>query len=212
VAGLIGGCGRPTDPKTDESEAGSNAASAGSPGNKRPASPPGPSSADGAPFEGPLEHLRPGARAGWPLENIDIQRYPGWRIDPVHGGYEQVVGLVFRAEPGAFTLAIADGRVSAVERADSGAPAFVVIDHGQGIITRTGPLSEEAVHEGLPIARGVVLGLAAGPSLTLEVRVDGVAIDPLLVIRRPLHRWPALTRELPPPPNEPRAEPESAGG
>jgi hypothetical protein len=30
--------------------------------------------------------------------------------------------------------------------------------------------------------------------MRLRVTVDGLDIDPLLVLRQPLHRWPALTQ------------------
>jgi hypothetical protein len=81
-----------------------------------------------------------------------------------------------------------------------------VIDHGDGIESRYGPLGDALVHVGLPVTRGAAIGLARGKILRLSVTVDGVAIDPLLVLRQPLHRWPAALRE-PPKRVEPAVEP-----
>lgn len=163
-----------------------------------------PSAGDDDPFAAGLEHLRPSPQTGWPVENVDIDKYAGWRIDPITGGYERVDGLILEVEPEAFVLAIAPGRVRAVEPAGPERPdQFIVhVDHGQGIESSLGPLGDLLVHAGLPVERGSTLGLAADDELRLRVRVDGVDIDPLLALRRPLHRWPALLRALPPPPSE----------
>ena len=161
-----------------------------------PTTPPASASVD-APFAG-IEALRPDAWAGWPLENVDPQRYYGWRIDPVRGGFEREPGLVLASDPGAFALAIADGRVAEVRR-DGDDHLELTIDHGQGVESHCGPLSDALVHAGLPVTRGAAIGLAAGSSLRLRVSVDGLDLDPLLALRQPLHRWPGLLRVLPAP-------------
>jgi len=151
----------------------------------------------GDPFEG-IEALRPEPWTGWPLENVDIELEPGWRIDPVSGKFELERALTLAAEPGAFVLAIAPGEVLELRRDPNDDAAIeLVIDHGDGIESRYAPLDDALVHTGLPVTRGAAIGLARGRTLRLSVTVDGVAIDPLLVLRQPLHRWPALLRELP---------------
>lgn len=152
------------------------------------------------PFAG-IEALHPEPWAAWPVEYVDPEVFAGWRISPTTGKYERREALRLRVDAGAFVLAIADGKVIAVEAAageDPGEdPLFVTVDHGQGIESRLGPLSEVGVHPHLPVTRGTQLGLAAGRGLELSVSVDGVAIDPLLALRQPLYRWPAQLRRLP---------------
>lgn len=149
-----------------------------------------------------VEALRPRAWAMWPLENVDIEGYDGWRIHPVHGGFALEHGIVFASEVGAFVLAIADAEViEIIEISQAGeAPRLELhLDHGQGIESHVGPLSDTLVHAGLPVTRGAAIGLAAGRSLRLRVTVDGVDIDPLLALRQPMHRWPGQLRRLPAP-------------
>jgi murein DD-endopeptidase MepM/ murein hydrolase activator NlpD len=142
----------------------------------------------GDPFEG-IEALRPEPWAGWPLENIDLVSDASGRTEP---------GLSFAAEANAFVLAIAPGEVLEVRRTEGpGDPLELVLDHGDGIESRYAPLSDALVHPGLKVTRGAAVGLARGKLLELRVTVDGVAIDPLLVLRQPLHRGSALLRELP---------------
>jgi murein DD-endopeptidase MepM/ murein hydrolase activator NlpD len=143
-----------------------------------------------------LGALRPEAWTGWPLENVDIESEAGWRIDPVSGAFVLERDLTLAADDGAFVLAIAPGKVLELHDGDAGA-IELVIDHGDGIESRYAPLRDALVHQGLPVTRGAAIGLVHGKSLRLRVTVDGVAIDPLLVLRQPLHRWPALLRELP---------------
>jgi hypothetical protein len=144
------------------------------------------------PFFG-IEAMRPRPWAAWPLENVDITSYDGWRIDPTHGGFVLERGLTFTSEPGAFVLAIADAEVVDVRRMPDDR-LELRLDHGDGIESHYAPLSDALVHAGLPIERGAAIGLAVGTSMRLRVTVDGIDIDPLLVLRQPLHRWPALAQ------------------
>jgi murein DD-endopeptidase MepM/ murein hydrolase activator NlpD len=151
------------------------------------------------PFAG-IEALRPESWTGWPLENVDLASEAGWRIDPVSGEFELEQGLSLTADAGAFVLAIAPGEVIELGRlieADSQPGIELVIDHGDGIESHYAPLSDALVHVGLPVSRGAAIGLAQGNLLHLRVTIDGVAIDPLLVLRQPLHRWPALLHQSP---------------
>jgi hypothetical protein len=157
------------------------------------------------PFAG-VASLRPRAWAGWPLENVDLEGYDGWRIDPVHGGFVLEHGLVFASEAGAFVLAIADAEVIEItefEGSGEDQRLELHLDHGHGIESHVGPISDTLVHAGLPVTRGAAIGLAASRSLRLRVTVDGIDIDPLLVLRQPLHRWPGQLRDLPPPSSPP---------
>src|SRR5262249_54168705 len=61
----------------------------------------------------------------------------------------------------------------------------VFIDHGNGVVTVYAHQSRIAVHVGQHVGSGQVIGyvghtgLAAGPHLHFEVRIDGTAYDPL---------------------------------
>ncbi|KIG12445.1 hypothetical protein DB30_01480 [Enhygromyxa salina] len=135
---------------------------------------------------------------------MDLTGFDGWRIDPVHGGFELEQGLVLASDPGAFVLSIADAEVVEVTPISSEGTqprTFELhLDHGQGVESHVGPVADTLVHAGLPVTRGAAIALAAGSSLRLRVTVDGVDIDPLLALRQPIHRWPGQLRRLPPPP------------
>ncbi len=66
---------------------------------------------------------------------------------------------------------------------------FVVIDHGQGLLTLYMHLSEISVKEGDKVARGQVIGLvggtgrASGPHLHLAVRWQGTYLDPAVLLK-----------------------------
>ena len=69
---------------------------------------------------------------------------------------------------------------------------FVVLDHGQGLLTLYLHLSEFKVKEGDVVKRGDVIGLsggtgrATGPHLHVAVRWQGTYLDPARLIRLPL--------------------------
>src|SRR5690606_13830992 len=151
-------------------------------------------SIDAEPFAG-LEPLAPRPWAAWPLEHVDIVGFDGWRIDATHGNFVRDRGLVFRIEPNVFVLALADATVREVPRGTTDDGALELsLDHGHGIVSHYAPLSDALVHAHLPVERGSAIALAAGTSLRLRVTIDGIDVDPLLILRQPLHRWPALLR------------------
>jgi len=69
---------------------------------------------------------------------------------------------------------------------------FVVIDHGQGLLTLYLHLSELKVNEGDRVQRGQVIGLsggtgrATGPHLDVRVRWQGIYLDPARLIQMSL--------------------------
>jgi murein DD-endopeptidase MepM/ murein hydrolase activator NlpD len=69
---------------------------------------------------------------------------------------------------------------------------FVVIDHGQGLLTLYLHLSELKVKEGDPVKRGQMVGLsggtgrATGPHLDVRVRWQGIYLDPARLLQLPL--------------------------
>ena len=93
-------------------------------------------------------------------------------------------GVDFRAKEGTPVYAPAPGRVIlAKELVLRG--KMVVLDHGAGVMSGFLHLSEIAVKEGQEVKRGELLGkvgntgLSTAPHLHWEVRVNGVAVNPL---------------------------------
>jgi murein DD-endopeptidase MepM/ murein hydrolase activator NlpD len=98
------------------------------------------------------------------------------------------LGLDFRVPSGTPVTAMNDGTVL-LARPLYFEGNFVVIDHGQGLLTLYLHLSEFKVKEGDPVKRGQEIGLsggtgrATGPHLHVAVRWQGTALDPAGLIR-----------------------------
>ncbi|MCA9654087.1 MAG: M23 family metallopeptidase [Myxococcales bacterium] len=180
--------------------------------------PPGPPREDVAPspaepppgaFEIPgLDAMRPRPRLGWPVLSVHITSSFGWRMDPVSGrGVRLHRGVDFRGAIGDLVVSVGDGEVGFVGH-DPFLGNLVVIEHGQGLQSLYGHLSDVLVVEGAPVERGAAIGLvgntgrSAAPHLHLTIKLDGVAIDPLEVLGEPLHAPQALLGP-PTPPLEP---------
>ena len=77
---------------------------------------------------------------------------------------------------------------------------FVVIDHGQDLLTLYLHLSECKVKEGDKVQRGQLIGLsggtgrATGPHLDIRVRWQGIYLDPARLLQLPLPAEPAAER------------------
>jgi len=102
------------------------------------------------------------------------------------------LGLDFRVPSGTPIAALNDGTVI-LARPLYFEGNFVVLDHGQGLLTLYLHLSEFKVHEGDQVKRGQEIGLsggtgrATGPHLHVAVRWQGTYVDParLLTLRLP---------------------------
>ena len=98
-------------------------------------------------------------------------------------------GQDFAASVGTPVVAAADGVVT-VER-PGWAGNLVRIDHGGGVETWYAHLSEVDVTTGQQVRQGQVVGAvgregnSTGPHLHFEVRLDGAAVDPALVLELP---------------------------
>jgi murein DD-endopeptidase MepM/ murein hydrolase activator NlpD len=112
----------------------------------------------------------------------------GIRIDPFLGRPAMHTGLDFRAAVGDPVRATANGKVASAGWA-GGYGRMVEIDHGNGLSTRYGHLSEIDVKVGDPIKIGQVIGAvgstgrSTGPHLHYETRIDGEAVDPQKFLR-----------------------------
>ena len=112
----------------------------------------------------------------------------GIRTDPFLGRPAMHTGLDFRAAQGDPVRATANGKVASAGWA-GGYGRMVEIDHGNGLSTRYGHLSEIDVKVGDPIKIGQVIGAvgstgrSTGPHLHYETRIDGEAVDPQKFLR-----------------------------
>ena len=112
----------------------------------------------------------------------------GVRSDPFLGRPAMHTGLDFRAATGDPVRATANGKVASAGWA-GGYGRMVEIDHGNGLSTRYGHLSEIGVKVGDAIKIGQVIGAvgstgrSTGPHLHYETRIDGEAVDPQKFLR-----------------------------
>ena len=119
-----------------------------------------------------------------PLDGeLQISSTFGYRTDPFYGRPALHSGVDLRQDQGEPVHATAGGVVS-VAGPSGGYGNMVEIDHGGGLATRYGHLSQIDVAPGQPVAPGAVIGRvgstgrSTGPHLHYEVRSDGEAIDP----------------------------------
>ena len=107
----------------------------------------------------------------------------GYRPDPFIGRPALHPGVDLVQPYGAPIKATAAGRVTHAGSM-GGYGEMVEIDHGNGIATRYGHMSEVLVEEGAIVKAGETLGRigstgrSTGPHLHYEVRIDGEPVDP----------------------------------
>ncbi|HMM88809.1 M23 family metallopeptidase [Bradyrhizobium sp.] len=112
----------------------------------------------------------------------------GVRSDPFLGRPAMHTGLDFRAATGDPVRVTANGKVVA-SGWQGGYGRMVEVDHGNGLSTRYGHLSEIHVRIGDLVKIGQVIGAvgstgrSTGPHLHYETRIDGDAVDPQKFLR-----------------------------
>jgi murein DD-endopeptidase MepM/ murein hydrolase activator NlpD len=120
--------------------------------------------------------------------NVEFSSGFGVRSDPFLGRPAMHSGLDFRASTGDPVRATANGKVVTAGWS-GGYGRLVEIDHGNGLSTRYGHLSEINVKVGQVITLGQVIGAvgstgrSTGPHLHYETRIDGDAVDPQKFLR-----------------------------
>ena len=130
-----------------------------------------------------LRHL-PSIR---PLDMGYISSGFGRRTDPFTGRISRHEGVDFSARKGSNIYATADGVVSKAKY-DRGYGYTVEIDHGNGLVTKYAHNAKLLVRRGQKVERGDVIaylgssGRSTAPHLHYEVRVNGVAQNPLKFI------------------------------
>ena len=119
-----------------------------------------------------------------PLAGFRMTSGYGMREHPILGGRRKHDGVDLASPVGTPVHATADG---VVERASwfGGYGLCVELDHGAHLETRYGHMSRLAVAEGQHVRKGDVIGYvgstgrSTGPHLHYEVRVNGLAVNPL---------------------------------
>jgi murein DD-endopeptidase MepM/ murein hydrolase activator NlpD len=119
----------------------------------------------------------------WPVSGPITSPY-GWRPNPFGGGGgEMHPGIDIGVPTGTTVEAAAGGRVI-IAGWVSGYGNYVAIDHGGGISTGYGHMSQIFVGVGQEVQRGQAIGAAGctgrctGPHLHFEVRRNGAPVDP----------------------------------
>jgi murein DD-endopeptidase MepM/ murein hydrolase activator NlpD len=117
------------------------------------------------------------------IGDIDESSPFGIRTDPFVHEAAMHTGIDFRGDTGDPIRATAAGIVT-IAGASGGYGKMVEIDHGHGLATRYGHLSEIDVAVGDTVRAGAIVGKlgstgrSTGPHLHYEVRVKGEAVDP----------------------------------
>lgn len=118
----------------------------------------------------------------WPARGWVTSPF-GYRISPFTGLRQMHEGLDIANAIGTPVFAPADGIVSKADR-ENGYGKTISINHGYGIVTKYGHLSEIYVHVGQRVKRGEKIaaigntGMSTGPHLHYEVVANGVNVNP----------------------------------
>ena len=119
-----------------------------------------------------------------PVNGATLTSGYGMRWHPVLGGRRQHKGVDLAQPVGTPVYATADGMISKAEWFSSYG-LFISLEHGGNIQTRYGHLSRLNVAAGQMVHKGDLIGYvgstgrSTGPHLHYEVRIAGVAVNPI---------------------------------
>jgi murein DD-endopeptidase MepM/ murein hydrolase activator NlpD len=114
---------------------------------------------------------------------IDMTSSFGVRLDPFLSRPAMHTGIDFRGDSGEAIRVTASGKVASAGWS-GGYGRMVEVDHGNGLSTRYGHLSEIDVQVGQTVKAGQTVGRmgstgrSTGPHLHYETRIDGEAVNP----------------------------------
>lgn len=138
----------------------------------------------GTAYSSPIRQRGISVPSRMPLEGAQLTSGFGMRNHPVLGGRRAHAGIDLAAPTGTPVYATADGIIG---RADwySSYGLYISINHGASMETRYAHLSRLAVAAGDNVKKGDLIGYvgstgrSTGPHLHYEVRVDGLAVNPI---------------------------------
>jgi murein DD-endopeptidase MepM/ murein hydrolase activator NlpD len=119
-----------------------------------------------------------------PLDGSYLTSDFGMRTHPVLGGRRRHKGVDLAAPKGTPIFATADGIVGRAQWLSSYG-LYVEIAHGANLETRYAHMSRLAVAPGERVSKGDIIGYvgstgrSTGPHLHYEVRIDGIAVNPI---------------------------------
>lgn len=119
-----------------------------------------------------------------PVKDVNYSSGYGVRSDPFRHTAAMHAGIDMPGAIGTPIYATADGVVARAEWSN-GYGKLIEIDHGKGIATRYGHLSQLLVEPNTRVHRGDLIGLmgstgrSTGSHLHYEVRIDGRAVNPM---------------------------------
>ena len=119
-----------------------------------------------------------------PVDRMNFSSGFGVRTDPFRGFAAMHAGVDMPAPIGTPIHATADGIVDRAEWSN-GYGKLIEINHGKGVQTRYGHLSQILVEPNQRVKRGDLIGLmgstgrSTGSHLHYEVRIDGRAVNPM---------------------------------
>jgi murein DD-endopeptidase MepM/ murein hydrolase activator NlpD len=134
----------------------------------------------GAPAEQPMVSVP----SRMPLSGFRMTSDYGMRTHPVLGRRKHHKGVDLAAPTGTPVYATADGIIGRADRSRSYG-LVIYVDHGADLETRYAHLSKLAVAKGERVRKGDLIGYvgstgrSTGPHLHYEVRVDGLAVNPI---------------------------------
>jgi murein DD-endopeptidase MepM/ murein hydrolase activator NlpD len=123
----------------------------------------------------------------WPVVG-EITGHFGERLDPFSGEGAFHAGMDIASHYGDGVRASADGVITVVDRR-AGYGRLVVIDHGFGVTTWYGHMSNFNTQVGMHVKRGDVIGYegatgrSTGPHLHYEVRIYNTPVNPWRYLR-----------------------------
>ena len=130
------------------------------------------------------EHPYTGGAFRWPCpSSTRVTSDYGTRVSPMSGASSNHKGIDIGASAGADIIAAADGTVTAASYS-SAAGNYVMIDHGNGVVTVYAHMSSIGVSYGQYVTAGQYVGavgstgVSTGPHCHFEIRINGAQTDP----------------------------------
>ena len=139
-----------------------------------------------------------------PVEGVRLTSEYGMRWHPIMHGRRAHKGVDLAGPVGTPIHAAADGVISKAEWFSSYG-LYVALEHGGEIQTRYGHMSRLNVYAGQRVRKGDVIGYigstgrSTGPHLHYEVRISGVAVNPIPYMQADQMSRPAQEDPLPVP-------------